>query len=115
VRDVIKHFAECPCCSLVELQRIQWADTRDFERIMGRAVLAGEKLAREGCLFAFGSCATCARILPSSRRIHYSKNPSRHVCNSKCMGAVGPNCECSCGGKNHGAGFVLSGLLFNVA
>jgi hypothetical protein len=30
-------------------------------------------------------------------------------CNAKCMGAVGPACECSCGGKNHGGGHgVLS-------
>jgi hypothetical protein len=27
---------------------------------------------------------------------------SDKVCNSRCMGAVGPACECSCGGENHG-------------
>lgn len=26
-----------------------------------------------------------------------------HVCDGRCMGATGPNCECSCGGANHGA------------
>jgi hypothetical protein len=29
------------------------------------------------------------------------------VCNAKCMGACGPACECSCGGKNHGSSFSL--------
>jgi hypothetical protein len=96
------------------LARIQWADTRDFERVIGRPLAPGEKLVREGRLFACGMCPNCARIHPSSRRISYSKTPSRHICNSKCMGAVGPNCECSCGGKNHGAGFVPSGFLFDV-
>lgn len=24
-------------------------------------------------------------------------------CNARCMGATGPNCECSCAGQNHGA------------
>lgn len=24
-------------------------------------------------------------------------------CGARCTGATGPNCECSCGGKNHGA------------
>lgn len=24
------------------------------------------------------------------------------ACSAKCQGAVGPQCECSCGGKNHG-------------
>lgn len=32
------------------------------------------------------------------------KYSEKHVCDSRCMNAVGPNCECSCGGANHGAG-----------
>lgn len=112
MKDVIKHFAECGAGSIVELARVQWADTREFERIIGRPILPGEKLTREGRLFAFGSCADCGRIHPSGRRIHYSKTPSQHVCNAKCMGAIGPSCECSCGGKNHGAGFIPSMDLF---
>lgn len=24
------------------------------------------------------------------------------VCGAKCLGATGPNCDCSCGGLNHG-------------
>ena len=27
-----------------------------------------------------------------------------HVCDGRCMNAIGPNCECSCGGANHGRG-----------
>jgi len=30
---------------------------------------------------------------------------SSHVCDARCMNAFGPDCECSCGGANHGAGF----------
>lgn len=30
-----------------------------------------------------------------------------HICNAKCTGATGPNCECSCGGKNHGGKISL--------
>jgi hypothetical protein len=99
----------------VELARVSWADRRDFERIVGRPMIAGEKLAREGILFAYGACPGCGRLHPSARRIVYSAKPSRHVCNALCMGARGPNCECQCGGKNHGAGFILSGLLFEGA
>jgi hypothetical protein len=111
MKDVIKHFAEC-AGSIVELARIHWADTREFERIIGRPAAPGEKLTREGRLFAFGSCADCGRIHPSGRRILYSKQPRGHACNSLCMSATGPSCECRCGGKNHGAGFVPSGDLF---
>jgi hypothetical protein len=28
---------------------------------------------------------------------------SEHVCNAKCLASTGHVCECSCGGKNHGA------------
>jgi hypothetical protein len=27
------------------------------------------------------------------------------VCNARCMGAVGPSCECSCGGALHGGSY----------
>lgn len=27
------------------------------------------------------------------------------ICDSRCMGASGPNCSCACGGANHGAGW----------
>jgi len=31
---------------------------------------------------------------------------SETKCSSKCTGAVGPSCDCECGGRNHGAGFL---------
>lgn len=47
------------------------------------------------------------RILPVERRVQYkTNNPSKHLCDARCLNATGKimNCECSCGGKNHGAG-----------
>lgn len=29
------------------------------------------------------------------------------TCDGRCMNATGPNCECSCGGENHGGAFRL--------
>jgi hypothetical protein len=43
-------------------------------------------------------------VLPVTRVITYKSNPSLHKCDARCMNATGGNCECSCGGKNHGAG-----------
>lgn len=37
-----------------------------------------------------------------TRIIRYKKNPSLHKCDARCMNATGHDCECSCGGKNHG-------------
>lgn len=44
-------------------------------------------------------------FLPVTRSIEYKQNPSKHVCNAKCLGGKANGvCECQCGGKNHGAG-----------
>ncbi len=44
--------------------------------------------------------------LQAERMINYRSNPSRHDCDARCFNATGRtmNCECSCGGKNHGKG-----------
>ena len=31
-----------------------------------------------------------------------------HVCDSRCTGARGTNCDCSCGGANHGKAFSIA-------
>lgn len=42
-------------------------------------------------------------ILPVTRMIEYKSNPSLHKCDARCQSAKGHLCECSCGGKFHGA------------
>lgn len=42
--------------------------------------------------------------LRAERKIERKRNPSMHKCDARCMDAKGFLCECSCGGKNHGAG-----------
>jgi hypothetical protein len=44
--------------------------------------------------------------VPVERSVFYKSNPSKHQCDARCMFAKGRtmNCECSCGGKNHGIG-----------
>jgi hypothetical protein len=43
-------------------------------------------------------------LLPVTRVIDYKRNPSLHKCDVRCQHAKGRSCECSCGGKFHGAG-----------
>jgi hypothetical protein len=45
-------------------------------------------------------------LLPVQRVVTFKSNPSRHLCDSRCYNATGRTmqCECSCGGKNHGQG-----------
>ena len=42
-------------------------------------------------------------ILPITRVIRYNENGSKHECDSRCRNAKGSDCECSCGGRYHGA------------
>jgi hypothetical protein len=48
-------------------------------------------------------------LLPVTREITFKSNPSRHECDARCINATGRvmNCECSCGGKNHGRGAFM--------
>lgn len=44
--------------------------------------------------------------LKANRVVRLKSNPIKHVCDARCMNATGRimQCECACGGKNHGAG-----------
>lgn len=43
-----------------------------------------------------------------TRVVQRKSNPSNHECDARCMFATGRSmqCECSCGGKNHGKGAI---------
>ncbi|MEX2739955.1 hypothetical protein AB3480_00650 [Rhizobium mongolense] len=49
-------------------------------------------------------------LVPATRMIEFKSNPSKHVCDARCMNATGKimKCECSCGGKNHGKGGYMA-------
>ena len=46
----------------------------------------------------------------ATRVVIMKNNPSRHDCDARCMNATGRTmqCECACGGRNHGKGNALS-------
>jgi hypothetical protein len=45
----------------------------------------------------------------ATRIVVRKNNPSQHECDYRCMNATGRTmqCECACGGKNHGKGAML--------
>jgi|WetSurMetagenome_2_1015567.scaffolds.fasta_scaffold1904293_1 hypothetical protein len=49
-----------------------------------------------------GDIIDVKNCLPITRKIYYKSNPSLHICDARCMNAKGHDCECQCGGKNHG-------------
>jgi hypothetical protein len=44
-----------------------------------------------------------------TRIVRLKSSPSRHICDVRCINAKGRamECECACGGKNHGRGAFL--------
>lgn len=79
-----RHFYKCPLCLCVaavdseHAQAITCGYCQNPMEYMGR--VAGERLA---------------------------KDEIRCACDFRCIDAVGPKCDCSCGGKNHGSGKVV--------
>lgn len=70
-----------------------------FSKLVGRPAGTTER-------FIPGQGWDKSDLMPVDRVITYKTNPSRHECDARCMNATGRtmNCECKCGGKNHGRG-----------
>lgn len=49
-------------------------------------------------------CRGCNR--PKIAQAVVGKVSKVHTCGARCLASHGPSCECSCGGKNHGAGYA---------
>jgi hypothetical protein len=56
----------------------------------------------------FNNLAIRCRACGKARKANLvrGKFSDKHECGARCMSSTGPACECSCGGKNHGASFA---------
>jgi hypothetical protein len=81
----IKHFADLESGETVEFSRVDYRGGRNN---------------------VWGWSAERNEWLRVTRKVEFKSHPSRHECDARCMFARGRtmNCECSCGGKNHGKG-----------
>ena len=48
------------------------------------------------------NCKECG--IPNFAKRVMGKYNAAKTCNDRCLSATGVQCECACGGKNHGAG-----------
>jgi len=56
--------------------------------------------------YSFGECGACGgaiEYMGEVRRDHLARTELRVPCDARCTGALGPHCECQCGGENHGS------------
>lgn len=83
------------------------ADYKYFAAIDGQAVELG-RIQHDGSARSraanFSGTTPGGVRMACERMVEMKKNPSRHACDGRCVHAKGFLCECSCGGRNHGAG-----------
>lgn len=51
-----------------------------------------------------GRCPQCNSLFIEGNKVE--GKVTEHVCNAKCMSAKSGQCECSCGGANHGCSYL---------
>lgn len=103
----MRQLFNCKACKHTEaheyvcLRVEMYGPGRMYERrIMGRI----NKYGREVTVSRdFVLCPHCGREM-SAKLIKGIKTD--HECDARCMASKGPNCECSCGGANHGKSWV---------
>lgn len=93
-----RDLARCKTCKAVHTRLWTVTTTRTYrsDRCVAISRSTAHAVAEQGPQ----SC--CDRLL-SYRPVKGTRN-AEIVCNAKCTGSKGWVCECSCGGKNHGAG-----------
>lgn len=84
--------------------RVDMGATGTFQgREIGRCRSCKTVIARE-TRFWSGSKVTCECGQRVALKGIWGNVSVKKECNAVCMGAVGPSCDCSCGGDNHGGG-----------
>lgn len=93
----VRYTAKCKSCNAVTSTAVDHAAGNFgamFVDRKGECGVIGDYAIR---------CSSCGK----ARRAFgvFGKFSSKHKCGAKCLASKGPTCECSCGGKNHGASY----------
>jgi hypothetical protein len=103
---MIKYFSDTATGDVIELGAVHNLDNAKFAELFPG--VTGKRCDSFSRYVGYAMPATGrgAPLFPVTRAINYKSQPSRHKCDARCMHAKGRtmNCECSCGGKNHGKG-----------
>ena len=87
-----------------DFRGVAWGtrEVKEGERVAFKQVSAGERITSQDDVMGCLCCPACGCNLPKSNRVegHYRESIK---CGSRCLNAKNGDCECSCGGANHGA------------
>lgn len=92
----VRFVGRCKCGTGLSILATSFVDTASF-----RFWLVSENVAHEydnGAALIPCGCGRRMRVYQVR-----GKFSAKHVCNAKCLASKTGVCECSCGGKNHGA------------
>lgn len=95
-----RHFYRCEDCLSVVAVETKLPEER------------GRWSGRMECTAKCGACGAHIEYMGETRytvggheyAMRYPTGEFKPACDGKCIGAVGPNCDCQCGGENHGTG-----------
>lgn len=111
VELVASYIGKCRTKGCKHATRVAEVDVQDLDSY--RRNPAGELVTPNGTAydrsepFILNGVAVSARCpehgIYRLSLLNGTHNPEKG-CDARCMNATGPNCDCSCGGANHGAG-----------
>jgi hypothetical protein len=96
----VRQIAKCVRCKKVRSRVVKWTNTRTYRDDMIGCVSNHTRYEGE-------TAVDCCERQLHFRNVKGVFNPAKK-CGGKCLNASGPSCECSCSGKNHGAGHAAS-------
>ena len=87
--------------------RVENVALMPVEYVMQKCGRVGKMTPRKDAYMGYALIENECKSVAVNRIVHYKSNPTKHSCDSRCLNAKGRmmNCECSCGGANHGKGF----------
>lgn len=73
-----------------------------------------ESTRNERGFYHFAECGACGGDVeymgPVNKHHQISHTETQPACDGRCTGAIGPSCDCQCGGENHGTGATVEVL-----
>lgn len=90
-----KHLETCEKLQALYNERLNW--NRD-----SRAFLNDP----DGRFSAYDASYQARILYIKADRLNYKRIPEPTQCDGRCMSALGPNCDCQCGGENHGKNHI---------
>lgn len=93
IKNSNRWFVRCKDCLTVAAIDAVWHTTWQ----------AYEGLQKHVCGICNGKIEAMGKV--QQERLANTEN--RWPCDNRCTSAIGPNCDCSCGGKNHGSNMIV--------